>query len=85
MHACIYVHTYLHTHTLSHTILSQLGMDGQFAWVNGLNGSITETIGDDDDVILAGFGATYQNGGGATKDLMEVAVPTRPKYICEQQ
>jgi secreted trypsin-like serine protease len=32
------------------------GMAGQFAWVNGLNGSIS--IGDGQDVILAGFGAT---------------------------
>jgi hypothetical protein len=32
------------------------GMDGQFAWVNGLNGSVS--IKEGEDVILAGFGAT---------------------------
>jgi hypothetical protein len=59
------------------------GMAGQFAWVNGLNGSIS--IGDGEDVILAGFGATQQNGGGQTKVLMEVTVAKRPTSICERQ
>ena len=59
------------------------GMAGQFARVNGLNGSIS--IGDGEDVILAGFGATQPNGGNEAIDLMQVTVPKRPTSICQQQ
>jgi secreted trypsin-like serine protease len=59
------------------------GMAGQFARVNGLNGSIS--IVDGENVILAGFGATQPNGGNEAIDLMQVTVPKRPTSICQQQ
>jgi hypothetical protein len=57
------------------------GMEGNFAMVNGLNGSVT--IEDGDDVILAGYGATVASGWGASSpELLQVLVPKVSKSSC---
>jgi len=60
------------------------GMDGQFARVDGLHGSVP--LADGDPVTLAGFGTTRPSGGGAASPvLLEVSVRKRSKAFCMQQ
>jgi secreted trypsin-like serine protease len=60
------------------------GMEGKFALVNGLNGSVT--VADGSDVILAGYGATAASGWGpSSAKLLEVVVPKVTKTQCVQK
>ena len=57
-------------------------MDGKFALVNGLNGSVGE-IAEDREMLLAGFGSMRADGGGGrARMLMEVAVKSVSKQTC---
>ena len=59
------------------------GMEGKFALVNGLNGSVP--VLDGDDVVLAGFGATDGGGNTGSPVLREVTVKKRSRAFCRQQ
>jgi hypothetical protein len=59
-----------------------IGMEGKFALVNGLNGSVGE-ITEGRDILLAGFGSMRPDGGGGrSRALMEVSVKAVNKDKC---
>ena len=59
-----------------------VGMEGKFALVNGLNGSVGDIV-EDREMLLAGFGSMRADGGGGrSRVLMEVGVKSVGKEEC---